>query len=740
MKNITSQNVYKRGVTVFHQLGLLVALIVCPSFLFSQEKTVEKANQAYQYKQYAQAASLYESAIAEREEKNGASIATLNLKTKLAYCYRMNNKIDKAEKLYAEIVQDDRAKADTYLYYGETLMCNGKYDEAKKWFRDYLVLEPGDKQATLLMDNCDKVKLIKPYFPYVDIQPFVFNSDADDNAPVAWQEGMVFSSDRKQGVKFMKEKSGWTGRDYLDLYFSAKQADGQYSEPRQFSSKLSEVNKNTGNASFSSDGQEVFFTRNDNELNRSDTYNLQLYRAENNGNNKWKKAEKLPFCSPNTSFMHPAISPDGERLYFASNKKGEGGVDLFVSERTSTGWSSPENLGPTVNTSANEGFPFVDANGRLYFCSKGHAGYGGFDIFFTEQNEDGDWLIPQNLGQPINSPLDDISIFIDRSGKSGMFTSSRGGGDDDIFFFEVLDQPPVDEHIADIVPVSSGKTESFINKKPSATMAIDTPIEKAGVSSEGMAVDSIEIAIPVEKLTIEAVAPDLILNDLPEAKSPAGDAPITKPVDQPATIHTDERFDPFSDVPLEPQNEEDTELGEEEPTSTSSNIFFEMPVEENPSDIGTGQLAEAANKPVNVLFSFQEFKDRAQSRAIESGQIYRLDGATFDPNVWQLTPGISRKLNELVAILRRFPSLQLEISAYTESLGPEALNLELSKNRVAMAVEYMLKEGISADRISGVGYGESQPLNHCRDGVTCSMEEHLYNQRLEVRVIKGIDQ
>lgn len=693
-------------------------LLLFPLFLFSQEKTVEKANLAYTYKQFAQAAALYEEAISEKEADGGSSSTTLNLKTKLAFCYRMNNKMEQAEKLYAEIVQDERAKPETYLYYGETLMSNGKYDEAKKWFLDYQTLEPDDEQAALMVANCDKIQFIEPYFPYVEIKEFAFNSEADDNAPVSWQNGIVFSSDRKQKIKLMKEKSGWTGRDYLDLYFSVLKEDNSYGEPRRFSSKLSEVNKNTGNASFSSDGTEVFFTRNDNVLNKKETYNLQLFRSVNNGGEKWKKAEKLSFCSPNYSFMHPAISPDGKQLFFASNRKGEGGVDLWVSNRKGDVWSKPENLGPTVNTSANEGFPFMDENGRLYFCSKGHPGYGGFDIFFTELDEEGEWKTPQNLGQPINSPLDDISIYINGSGKSGMFTSSRNGGDDDIYFFEVLEKAPEEEPFVGILPVSSNNTEPFVNKKPSAITPVETIEEKAIETAEAP----------------EPVVPSVSQNYQPVTTQNEEESIEEEPmVEEKIAEESSETFDPFADLSV--LEEEEEVLEEQGTTSQSDAIFFEMPKEESET---TGDASTASPPPANALFAFQEFMNRAVNFDLQPGQIYRLDGATFDPNIWQLTPKIARPLNDLVTVMRRFPSLQIELSAHTETRGLETENLKISKNRVDMAIEYMIKEGISPERIEGIGYGESMPLNHCLDGVTCSEEEHLYNQRFEIRVLQGV--
>jgi hypothetical protein len=137
--------------------------------------------------------------------------------------------------------------------------------------------------------------------------------------------------------------------------------------------------------------------------------------------------------------MHPAISPDGKELFFTSDKPGgEGGTDIYVATRTAKGWGVARSLGNMVNTPSNEGFPFMHPDGRhLFFCSKGHAGFGGFDIFVTQRDAYGNWANPINVGKPINSPSDDISICIAKDNKHGMFTSSRDGGDDDIFLFNV---------------------------------------------------------------------------------------------------------------------------------------------------------------------------------------------------------------------------------------------------------------------------------------------------------------
>lgn len=419
-----------------------VLLLLITTFTFAQNKRLqEKANGLYKNEQYAEAIPLYQELLAEQ-----ANLAT---KTKLAYCYRVNNNLVEAEKLYADIVQNDKAKSITWFYYGETLMGNGKYEEAKKWLEDYQQMEVDDERAALLIRACEEVPNIQPYFPYVLIKEFPYNSEADDNSAVIFDGQIIFSSDRKQGVKLLKEKSGWTGRDYLRLYSSLVSEDGsKMTRAEPYSSRLTELNKNTGNATFTADGTEVYFTKNNNEVSKRNAYNLQIFRATSEGDEKWKDIEKMTFCSGEYNYMHPAISPDGKYLFFVSDKpRGQGGTDIYWTKRRSDGiWGKVQNLGDVINTPSHEGFPFFNKEGELYFCSKGHIGYGGFDIFMTQLQRNGEWTTPTNLGKPINSSLDDISIYLNEEKNRGLFTSSRANGDDDIYLFDVGRSPIAPYH------------------------------------------------------------------------------------------------------------------------------------------------------------------------------------------------------------------------------------------------------------------------------------------------------
>ena len=134
--------------------------------------------------------------------------------------------------------------------------------------------------------------------------------------------------------------------------------------------------------------------------------------------------------------MYPAISADGETIIFASDSKGEGGLDLFSSHLKNGKWSVPRNLGPMINTALHDAFPYLHPDGRLFFASKGHIGFGGFDLFVSNYDStSGDWTKPINLGQPINSPSDDFSFAFAPGDQIGTFTSTRGSGNDDIYFF-----------------------------------------------------------------------------------------------------------------------------------------------------------------------------------------------------------------------------------------------------------------------------------------------------------------
>ena len=399
---------------------------------------MKKAETLYRSRFYASAIPIFEALLQRKEDPSVMS--------KLANCYRILNQSEKAAQLYSVIMSDKSARIQDVnnfgkdvFHYGEVMMMRGKYDSAKVLFKQYVALQPEDELGSKMVKACENIKTIQPLQLSVNLSTFSQNTDADENTPVFFKNKLLFASDRSQGVRFLKEKNQTTGREYVGIWAADKITDSTYGKPKKFAGKFMRVNSNTANVSFTASGKEVFFCQNDDVPNRNNETPLQIYSAESKDGKSWRHVEKLSFCSPDHNYLYPSVSPDGNHLFFVTKRgDGFGELDIYETHRTKKGWKRPQNLGATINTAAHECFPYAAANGKLYFCSKGHVGYGGFDIFVTEQDSTtGDWKKPVNLGSPINSPYDDISVtFADST--HGAFASPRGGAGDDIYFFELM--------------------------------------------------------------------------------------------------------------------------------------------------------------------------------------------------------------------------------------------------------------------------------------------------------------
>ncbi len=407
----------------------IIYIFIFTTLTFSVFGQSRKALNLYKEKRFAQAIPYLEKMV----KKDSST----KWKTKLAESYRKTNQLKKAEAIYSQIVKRKHYNNRTMLRYGEVLMGLGKYEEAKTWFLKYAEKYPKDKNALLKAEACDYVKTIKPYFSKVSFLPVPFNTDADDSNPFVYKEKIYFSSDRKKGFNVLKKKSGWTGRDFMRIYQVEQIDDTTFTEAKPLPSKINNLNKNTGKPSFDANG-EFYFTRNTNKVSKDGTYKLHIYHSRLSPKGSWEKAEELSFCQLSINYLHPSVSKDGKTLYFASNRKGgEGGMDIFVSEKHGDRWSIPVNLGRKINTPDHEAFPFIHPSGKLFFSSKGHSGLGGFDIFVSEQNEQGYWQKPVNLGAPINSSGDDIGLYADSLLHVALFSSTRASGNDDIYMCQV---------------------------------------------------------------------------------------------------------------------------------------------------------------------------------------------------------------------------------------------------------------------------------------------------------------
>jgi outer membrane protein OmpA-like peptidoglycan-associated protein len=273
-----------------------------------------------------------------------------------------------------------------------------------------------------------------------------FSSGMDDEfSPVFYNGGMVFCSNMRDNSLI-----GYRNEHYrlFKIFYVDRRGNSGWKYPRLFARELS-TDFNDGPVTFNAAGNTMYYSRN-NAIgqflkNVSDTSNkLGIYEAELI-NGKWDNIRPFKFNNPHYSLTMPSLTPDGNRLFFSSdNSDGHGGMDLYYCDRLSDGWSKPVNLGPVVNTPGNETFPFAGVYGKLYFASDGHKGFGGKDIFYT-QEINGEWIAPVHLDSSINSTADDFGLVTDSTFESGFFSSNRLKTDD-IFSFRATPVvfPPCD--------------------------------------------------------------------------------------------------------------------------------------------------------------------------------------------------------------------------------------------------------------------------------------------------------
>ncbi|MFK7808437.1 MAG: OmpA family protein, partial [Saprospiraceae bacterium] len=254
----------------------------------------------------------------------------------------------------------------------------------------------------------------------------------------------------------VKRTHTWTGNPFLELfYITAEEQKGEecgnyiYGTPEKFSDDELNSKFHDAAVAFSTDEQQIFFTRNNIKNGKvgkddEDIVKLKIFTAVNKGGDKWGDLEGLPFNSDEYSVAHPALTTDGERLFFASDMPGGfGGMDLYVSEKMNGKWGPPMNLGPAINTEGNEIFPYYHATERLYFSSDGQIGLGGLDIYYMDDQGEGQWGEIQNIGYPLNTISDDFGLVMNEEGTCGHFSSDRegGAGRDDIYSFRKTASP-----------------------------------------------------------------------------------------------------------------------------------------------------------------------------------------------------------------------------------------------------------------------------------------------------------
>ncbi len=411
---------------------------------YAQRGKERKADNEFDQYAYVDAIKIYEN-IAQNGYVN------ISILKKLADAYYFNGKFEQAHNWYRELFEgnyQDKGKqaveSEYYYRYAQTLKAAGNYEKSDAVMEEFAALEKWDSRVRMFESNRDYLKEIETVSDLYEIRPVSINSEYSDFGAAILDDQLIFTSARKTGNSSNQIHS-WTNESFTSLYSTKINMDGSFGEVKLFSPQLDSKVINESTAVFTQDGNTMYFTRNNaNEkekkrFNKEDTSLLKIYKTIKQDNGSWSTAEELPFNSDNYNTAHPALTPDGKWLYFASDREGSyGQSDIYRVALYATGtYGKVENAGDKINTSGRETFPFISKDGYFYFASDGRPGLGGLDIYRAKLNVDGSFGKVVNLGSPINSPHDDFGFYIDPLSRKGFISSNRPGGtgSDDIYFF-----------------------------------------------------------------------------------------------------------------------------------------------------------------------------------------------------------------------------------------------------------------------------------------------------------------
>lgn len=649
-------------------LSVTVGLAGCNSAMMAYKKGVRHFD-----------AGEYNLALTQFEKAAKGDIDPKRVNYYAAESYRLSNRFAEAAPFYQKALEAGSIEPDAHLNLAYALKAQGQYAEALKHLQQYVDSKPTNKvsldKAQRELGTLRAVEAIAGKKTDLVLKNMGnLNSPGSEFAPVIRGEELVFTASRKD----MVYKNN--GLPMLGLYKvklnQAPDETGNAAQP--FSNNVFQGDVNEGTPAFTKDGKAMIFARGNNGK-RKGGLDVDLFISRLGSDGTWGAPQRLPISDSTAWDGSPAFSADGRTLYFASNRaNGAGGIDLYRTNMDASGrFSRPVNMGRDINTPGDEMFPFVAADGKLYFSSDGHPGLGKLDVFVATRSQG--VIRVENMGQPVNSPADDFGYVLMEPGK-GFLASNRAGGkgDDDLYFFDAT------------TPESSTTTIAQNDPKPDAPKIVRYFLAGTVATNEPTPapLDSARVRI-IDEATGEAVA-EVVTG-------------------QPGT---------FGKYPLQ-EGKEYSVLAERRGYLTRREPFTMQ---------GRSIPQIFLTKPeTDTTFNVALRLDK-----VELNKTFVLENIYYDLDKFNIRPDAALELDKLVTILKDNPTLRIELGSHTDVRAPDAYNIRLSQNRARSAVDYIVSKGIDASRMTAKGYGETQLI--VKNAKT--EEEHQRNRRTEFKILE----
>lgn len=625
----------------------------------AQKTLVQKAAKEYENYSFVEAAEIY-----ERVHNKGYQ--SQELLQNIGNSYYFNGELEAANNWYSKLFSLNNESIDSeYFYrYAQTLKSIGKYDLADAYLNKFSEIEKNDSRARILIADKKYLSTIRENSGHYSIATASISGPYSDYGSTVLNGELIFTSNRASRA-INRNIHTWTDKAFTRLYSARIKRDGTLKKPKIFASEIT-TKFNESTPVFSKDGKTMYFTSNSDrngvrQTNSKGITLLKIYSATLE-KNRWTNVTELPFNLDEYSTAHPALTPDGNWIYFASDREGTlGQSDLFKARIHATGgFGKPINLGSQINTEGRESFPVITADNELYFATDGRAGLGGLDIYATKINQNDTYSDPKNLGAPINSPQDDFGYYIDTSTRQGFMTSNRNGTDD---IFTLLEKTRVVLECKQIVQGS----------------VYDQPTGKT---------------LAKAKLTLF----DNEFNKIEETLSDVSGNFEFKNLDCGSKYRINVIAEDFN---------------------TAEVIVI------IPNASGT-TIANFGLEKIRVVIKEGD----------DLFKVLKMEPIYFDYDDAEIRLDAAQELAKVVAVLKEYPLMSVDVRSHTDSRGKDSYNLKLSDKRAKATTQWIIDQGIDSSRVNGRGYGETQLLNDCSNGVNCSDREHQINRRSEFIVLK----
>jgi outer membrane protein OmpA-like peptidoglycan-associated protein/tetratricopeptide (TPR) repeat protein len=616
---------------------ITLGLLLVSGVIFAQTNASKKADQLFESYQYVSAIDAYLQLV---DDKNVDQHVYQNL----ADSYYQIFNATEAAKWYEKVIQGT-ADAETYYRYAQCLKSLGKYEEANKQMDKFANLLPNDERAKAHKANPNYLTSLNTAKALFSVENTSFAVDkSNDFGPFLTNDNDLYFVSTRKASKTDK----WSNQPYLDIFKTTRNENGTFSEVVE----VKELNTpyHDGPVTVSEDGNTMFFARDGHSAksfekdkkNKVKIGQLGIYKAVKT-NGKWSAGEALPINSTAYSVSHPSLSADGKTLYFSSNMPGGlGESDIWKISITENGYGTPENLGNKINTAGREAFPFVTAEGILYFASSGRQGFGGLDIFKVDLKNTNSVI---NVGKPVNTEKDDFSLSLNTKNNIGYFASNRSGSD----------------AIYQAIPVCGVEALAIITDKKTG---------KAIQNAVVIVLNAKNVAIGTKNSDVSGKVPFGIDCDAQYVLQ------VTAPNYQALTYTVEKTKENQLSIPL---------------TMTPNEVII------TDTEVILG----------NVYFEFDKSN---------------------------ITAAGAEELNKLVKVMQDHPTMIIFVKSHTDSKGSAKYNSKLSEQRAQATVQYIVSKGIKKDRISGKGFGSSEPKVNC--GSNCTDEENAINRRSEFIIVK----